>query len=299
MHDTMRGMSSHATLPVFYDPRQHTDANVSTSPSAGKPAQVMARWEQSGIPIVRMPVMPATPEQFALAHDQGYVAGVLAGQYANGFGNRLPAVAATLPWTTGSLVSAAIHVARRGGVAISPTSGFHHAGHRSGGGYCTFNGLMVAARVLQTQGLARRIGILDIDMHYGDGTADIIVRLGVQDIHHWTFGEHHSERGTADTFMAELPGVLRGFDDRDLVIYQAGADPYIHDPLGGVLTGEQLRSRDRLVFRHFARTRVPLVWNLAGGYSRDAAGTIAPVLAIHQATLEECFAAYAGAPAAP
>ena len=53
--------------------------------------------------------------------------------------------------------------------------------------------------------------------------------------------------------------------------------------------------RDRLVFRQFARTRIPLAWNLAGGYTLDEAGTIAPVLAIHQATLEECHAAYADA----
>lgn len=295
-------MSPRTPLPVFYDPRQHTDANISTSPSAGKPAKVMASWEQSGIPLVRMPVTPATPQQFELAHDAAYVEGVLAARYNNGFGNRLPEVAATLPWTTGSLVSAAVHVARHGGVAISPTSGFHHARHRSGGGYCTFNGLMVAARVLQLEGLARKIGILDIDMHYGDGTEDIIFRLDLQNIHHWTFGAHHGAhhggRHAAHDFMRDLPGVLDTFDDCDLVLYQAGADPFIDDPLGGVLTLEQLRLRDRLVFRQFARTRVPLAWNLAGGYTLDAAGTIAPVLAIHDATLEECFAAYSDAASA-
>ena len=66
-------MSPRTPLPVFYDPRQHTDANVSVSPSAGKPAQVMARWEQSGIPLARMLVMPASREQLELAHDPGYV----------------------------------------------------------------------------------------------------------------------------------------------------------------------------------------------------------------------------------
>ena len=60
----------------------------------------------------------------------------------------------------------------------------------------------------------------------------------------------------------------------------------------GVLTREQLRTRDRLVFQHFARKRIPLAWNLAGGYTRDAAGTIEPVLQIHDATLHECHAAY-------
>lgn len=281
-------------VPVFFDPRQHTDENVSMSPSAGKPAQVMGRWEASGVPIVRMPVTPATVDELALAHAREYVEEVLAGRRRNGFGNTLAAVAATLPWTTGSLVSAARFVAREGGVAVSPTSGFHHARHGGGGGFCTFNGLMVAVRVLQSEGLARRIGILDIDMHYGDGTDDIIFKLGVEGVHHWTFGAHHGSPRTAEAFVAGLPTVLAGFDDCEVVLYQAGADPFVEDPLGGVLTLEQLRMRDRLVFRHFARTRVPLVWNLAGGYCLDAAGTIAPVLGIHMATLEECFAAYSG-----
>jgi hypothetical protein len=115
---------SGAPLPVFYDPRQHTEANESFSPSAGKPAKVVARWQRSKIPVRLMPVEPVTPEQLALAHSREYVDGVLAGRVPNGFGNTLKEVATTLPWTTGSLVSAAIHVAQNGGVAVSPTSGF-------------------------------------------------------------------------------------------------------------------------------------------------------------------------------
>lgn len=279
-------------LPVFYDPRQQTDANVSMSPSAGKPAQVMDSWTRLGIPLRVMPVAPASREQLRLAHDIAYVDGVLDLKQPNGFGNRLPQIAATLPWTTGSMVSAARHVARHGGVAVSPTSGFHHAMHRNGGGFCTFNGLMVAVRVLQVEGLARRIGILDIDMHYGNGTDDIIRRLDVRGVRHWTFGSHVESHSEAQAFLAELPAVLAGFDGCEVVLYQAGADPYIEDPLGGVLTMDELRLRDRIVFEHFARTRVPLVWNLAGGYTRDERGTIAPVLAIHDATLTECAAAY-------
>jgi acetoin utilization deacetylase AcuC-like enzyme len=77
------------------------------------------------------------------------------------------------------------------------------------------------------------------------------------------------------------------------VLYQAGADPFIHDPLGGVLTAEQLRRRDEIVFDWSASSAIPLAWNLAGGYARDAAGTIRPVLDIHDATLLACHAAYA------
>lgn len=279
-------------LAVFYDPRQHTDANVSESPSAGKPAQVMASWRRSGVPIEVMEVVPATREQLQTAHTAAYVEEVLELRRGNGFGNRLAEVAATLPWTTGSMVSAAVHAARHGGVAVSPTSGFHHACHGHGGGFCTFNGLMVATRVLQLEGLARTVGILDLDMHYGNGTDDILRRVGIQDVVHWTFGEHVDGPGDAQRFMDELPRVLATFAGCDVVLYQAGADPFVDDPLGGVLTMTQLRERDRIVFREFAARRIPLAWNLAGGYARDAAGTIAPVLAIHDATLAECAAAY-------
>ena len=110
-------------LEVFYDPRQHTDDNSSYSPSAGKPALVVESWKCLSVPLTFMSVEPTTVEQFALAHDRAYVEGVLSGRLHNGFGNRLPAVAATFPWTTGSMVSAAIRVAHAGGVAISPTNG--------------------------------------------------------------------------------------------------------------------------------------------------------------------------------
>lgn len=289
--------SDHTVIPVFYDPRQHTDANESFSPSAGKPALVVERWKSLQIPLRFQPVEPASAELLALAHSREYVDGVLAGRLPNGFGNTSPEVAATLPWTTGSFVSAAIHVARHGGVAASPTSGFHHAHHDHGAGFCTFNGLVVATRALQTRGLARRIGILDCDVHYGDGTAEILERLNVPDVHHWTFGAYFGSPEQGETFLQALPDVLAGFAGCEVVLYQAGADPFIDDPLGGVLTGEQLRRRDRLVFQHFARVGIPLVWNLAGGYTRDPAGTIGPVLDIHDATMQECHAAYAAAAA--
>jgi acetoin utilization deacetylase AcuC-like enzyme len=280
-------------LPVFYDPRQHTDANESFSPSAGKPAKVVESWQALGIPLRIEAVEPAAPATIARAHAREYVDGVLALRVDNGFGNRSPEVAATLPWTVGSLVSAAAHVARRGGVAVSPTSGFHHAHHDHGGGFCTFNGLMVAVLALQDRGLARRVGILDCDVHYGDGTADILTRLGVPGVHHWTFGGEYGDEADGEPFLRGLPGVLAGFAGCDVVLYQAGADPFIDDPLGGVLTADQLRRRDELVFGHFAAAGIPLAWNLAGGYTRDAAGTIRPVLDIHDTTLRACHAAYA------
>jgi acetoin utilization deacetylase AcuC-like enzyme len=111
------------------------------------------------------------------AHDADYVRGVLELRLPNGFGDCSPGVAASLPYTSGAMLAAARHAWRRGRTAVAPCSGFHHAGWAHGGGFCTFNGLMVTAAALRAEG-ARKVGILDCDMHDGDGTDDIIDALG-------------------------------------------------------------------------------------------------------------------------
>lgn len=77
-----------------------------------------------------------------------------------------------------------------------------------------------------------------------------------------------------------------------MVLYQAGADPHVNDPLGGWLTTEQLRERDGLVFSGLKALGIPVAWNLAGGYQLDAAGGISPILEIHDNTLRECARVY-------
>jgi acetoin utilization deacetylase AcuC-like enzyme len=174
-------------------------------------------------------------------------------------------------------------------VAVSPTSGFHHAGHDFGGGFCTFNGLMVAAIRAHDLGLARRILILDMDQHYGNGTDDIIEKLNIDYIDHITASKSYD---TAEAAMAASDlSRNEALADRqyDLVLYQAGADIHVDDPLGGLLTTEQMRRRDCNVFGGCAAFGAPIVWNLAGGYQRDDEGTIAPVLALHRNTMIECI----------
>lgn len=269
-------------MNVWYTPKLLGPPQV-RSPSAHKPKEVVASWLRLAPDLRILEPTPVTRDQLMLAHDPAYVDGVLSGRIRNGFGNTSPEVAASLPWTSGAMLSAARDALANKSCAIAPVSGFHHACWKSAGGFCTFNGLIVAARVLLEEGAARRIGILDADTHYGDGTDDILTHLGETRIEHYTVGEHYTEPGQAAAFFRELPRILARFRDCDLLLYQAGADPHIDDPLGGWLDDEQLARRDREVFRHCRAEGLPIAWNLAGGYQEP----LRKVLDVHDRTLIE------------
>ena len=153
-------------LSIHFTPKMVANVD-SYSPSAGKPAQVMASWAELGFPLEVVAPQPVSAEQFALAHDRAFVEGVLSGQIENGFGNTLPSVAASLPYTSGVMLSAARAALANQCGAIAHCLGFHHAGYDFAGGFCTVNGLIVTAAVLLAEGQVRKIGILDCDQHWG------------------------------------------------------------------------------------------------------------------------------------
>lgn len=276
------------TIPVFFDPRMVADAD-SFSPSAAKPPKVVESWKQLGIPLDVRPVCPVTVKDLCLAHDATMVSEILACRMENGFGNTLETVARSLPYTSGAMLEAAREAIRNRAVAMAPVSGFHHAGYDFAGGFCTFNGLIVAAQVLLRDGTAKRIGIVDFDQHYGDGTEDCIKRLNLKDgIRHFTVGRIYRSSEHAEEFLARIPAILGQMQDCDVVLYQAGADPHVDDPLGGWLTDEQLAYRDQAVFGAARALCIPVAWNLAGGYQNP----IENVLAIHDETLKACARIY-------
>ena len=186
------------------------------------------------------------------------------------------------------MASAAIALNHNGIGAVAPCSGFHHAGYGFGGGFCTFNGLMVAAQDVLTKNAAHKIGILDLDMHWGNGTQDIIDKLGLaSQVPHYS--QHHRAE-EAEVFLDGLAQLMtQQFGDCDLLIYQAGADSHIHDPLGGYLCTAQMHRRDDIVFATCRHLHLPVAWNLAGGYQRDDQNSIRPVLDLHDNT----FSSYA------
>ena len=272
-------------MQVFYRPEQSVIVH-SASPSAGKPALVVADWrERFGERITIADFEPVMREDFYRVHDRAYVDAVFALERPNGFGTRQPEVPESLRYTSGSMRAAALAAWRRGGITASPTAGFHHAHYRGGGAYCTFNGLVLAALAVLDAG-ARQLAIIDCDYHYGDGTHDILLRLGLYDrVRHWTLGAHN--RGSERQVLARLEaGLAEYLPGSELLIYQAGADSHEDDPLGGVFTTAGYRERDRLVFTAAARAGVPVAWNLAGGYQEP----LEKVLELHAITMEEGLA---------
>jgi acetoin utilization deacetylase AcuC-like enzyme len=281
------------TIPVYYTPSMVADSQ-SYSPSAEKPAAVIASWREARFPLEVVAPRPLDAGELASAHDRRMVDAILEGRRDNGFGNRSPEVAATLPYTSGAMYAAAVRALADRRVAVAPVSGFHHAGFDSPGGYCTFNGLVITARLLKRRQNVSRVGILDFDQHFGDGTEAIIRLMHLDWIVHHTAGRFDYGPDDAETFLAGIPRTLDDLRDAGcaVVLYQAGADPHIDDPLGGFLTSEQLRRRDEAVFRGCRARALPVAWNLAGGYRKAPDGGLRPVLDVHDHTMRECVAVY-------
>ena len=276
-------------LTVFY-----TGAMVAVfptdSPSPRKPALVVQDWQEHGLAIEIAAPAPVTKADYLLAHEAAFVEEIFAGQTDNGFFNRDEQVLASLPYTTGAMFAAAVHAINAQTFACAPVSGFHHAKYSEIGVYCTFNGLVVTAQKLKANSLAQKVGILDYDMHYGDGTDDIILRLGLDYITHYSAGREFRRAEQAPQFFRDIPRHMERMKDCQVILYQAGADPHQSDPLGGWLTTEQLRERDRLVFDTARRLKIPIAWNLAGGYQEEPDESIPNVLEIHRNTALECLA---------
>lgn len=267
--------------------------NESFSPSAGKPKAVVAAWQALDLPIELQPIVPVTVDELRAAHQPKFVENILSCRAENGFGNRSADVARSLPYTSGAMLCAA-RTALASGITCAPVSGFHHANYASAGGFCTFNGLMVTAVRLLADRKLRRILILDCDMHYGNGTDDIIGQLKLESaVENLTFGRWYSTPAQGDRYLEHLEREVRRFQDFDLVLYQAGADVHVDDPLGGVLTTEQMRRREEIVFGGAKAAGVPLAWNLAGGYQQP----LSKVIDLHVQTMRECARAYVAAPA--
>ena len=255
---------------------------------------------------------PVTGIDLLRVHTAEYIAAIRTGE------PRALAESQKFPWspqlypsvclTSGGCLAAA-RQALRDGVSAALVSGFHHACADHGEGFCTFNGLVVAADALRSTGEARRVAVLDMDLHYGNGTAqlaanrpdlfavsiygnDYWANVPYRDVtlrHHEDGGNHRSHALPAGcdraTMLRILDGALPAIAEwkPDLLLYQAGADPYHEDPFSPLaLDHEDLRARDRRVFEFARQQRIPIAWVLAGGYTKD----VSKVVRVHVGTFE-------------
>ena len=237
----------------------------------------------------------AADEQLRLVHDPAYLERVFCGTLSVKEVRRIG-----LPWSpelvercrrsVGSTL-AACRAALQDGLAVSLTGGTHHAFADRGEGFCVFNDCAVAARVLQREGRAGRLVIIDCDAHQGNGTAAIMAG----DPTVYTFSMHgaknfpfHKERSDCDIEMPDgaddaiYLDLLDAALDRvlpaaraDLAIYLAGADAYAGDSLGRLgLTKAGLAARDRLVFERCREAGLPVAVVMGGGYARRLEDTV-------------------------
>jgi len=251
----------------------------------------------------------AALDQLELVHTPDYVIRLRSGRLSALEQRRIG-----FPWSphlversrrsTGGTILAA-RAALTDGKAVHLAGGTHHAFPDGGQGFCVFNDVAVAVRVLQAERLARRVVIIDCDVHQGNGTASIFGG----DTNVFTFSMHGGRNfpfrkcaGDLDVALPDRTGdgaylerlresLLRRLPlpAADIAFYLAGADPYAKDRLGRLkLTRKGLALRDAMVIDACRQLDLPLVIVMAGGYADD----IDQIVAIHAATVE--IAARAG-----
>lgn len=214
-----------------------------------------------------------------------------------------------LPWSPGlvqrtcTAVGGTILTAKlalQNGIACNTAGGTHHAFPDYGSGFCIFNDLAIAARVLKRQGLVERILVLDLDVHQGDGTAWIFQddpsvftfsmhcavnfpgRKQVSDLD-IPLAEGLEDDGYLRQLTAHLPDLLSQVRP-DLVLYDAGADIHKDDRLGKLaISNTGLFQRDWYVFDTCLRAGYPVACVIGGGYGDDMAALIYRHSLLHRA----------------
>jgi acetoin utilization deacetylase AcuC-like enzyme len=286
---------------VVYSPTAYADIGPHVFPIE-KYARVHHRLTaEDGLTRTLVP-SPATDEELLRVHTRAYLNDLASGRHTSRtWASELPMspeITGFFRLSCGGTVLAA-RTALENGWAAHNGGGFHHAFAEKAEGFCYLNDLAVAARSAQAEGLARRVAVIDLDVHQGNGTAAIFS----DDPSVFTFSVHQEdnypikERGdldislpswdprragspmVTDELYLELlqPALSRALDSfrPDLVLYQAGADPYENDQLGGFrLTIEGLAARDEVVFRSCRERAVPYAVTLGGGYAIDTDDTV-------------------------
>jgi acetoin utilization deacetylase AcuC-like enzyme len=249
------------------------------------------------------PTLPPT-EWLELVHDPAYIQAYYTGTLDPKAQRRIG-----LPWSPelvnrtcialgGSILTAKLAIEH--GIACNTAGGTHHAFANMGSGFCIFNDLAISARVVQKLGLAKKILIVDLDVHQGDGTAAIF--KGDPSV--FTFSMHCEINFPSKKQTSDLDVPLReGMEDAeylkilakylpdllsqvkpDLVLYDAGVDPHLNDRLGKLaLTNTGIFDRDLYVLDTCVSQGYPIACVIGGGYAEDLPSLVYRHSLLHRA----------------
>jgi len=275
---------------------------------------------QRSLPGLRVTeALPASDGELALAHDPAWIDAVKEGTTSPAQQREIG-----FPWSERMVerarrsVGATIAAARAAlisneGVAANLAGGTHHAYAHKGAGYCVFNDVAVAARLMQaewhrTRRALLRVIVIDLDVHQGNGTAAIfkddptVFTLSMHGDRNFPFRKEASDLDVAlpdgcqdAAYLAALDLALQQAWQRHhdeppaLAFFLAGADPHEDDRLGRLkLSSAGLAERDRRVLDFLWQRQVPVALSMAGGYGRDVHTTVA----VHRQTLAHAYLAW-------
>lgn len=236
---------------------------------------------------------PASKKDLLLVHDPDYVDDLLHARLTERtLSSELPiskAIIRAFLLAAGGTIRAC-QEALETGSAVNLAGGFHHAFADHAEGFCYINDMAVGIRKIQKRKKTLRVAVIDCDLHQGNGTAYIFK----DDESVYTFSIHqrnlypvkrdsswdiHLRNGVGDEeYLAHLRRAVPAIIDKfkpELVLYQAGADPYKGDQLGDLgLTIGGLKQRDELVLRECKKQGLPVATLLGGGYAWDTRDTV-------------------------
>ncbi len=307
-------------IQIFHDPRYEADIGEHIMPIR-KFRLVRAAVEAAQLPVSIASPEPIADEDLLRVHTAEYIEAIRTGEpRALAQSQKFPwspELADAVRWTNGGCV-AALYAALQHGVAGNLASGFHHAHGPHGEGFCTFNGLIVSLERARAEGLLKRALILDMDLHYGNGTAALLETRpdfhGLSIYGNWykknlAYRDVTAERAPdtenawsipvpagadGEQYLDILKASLKPAIERarpDVLWYQAGADPYKEDPYSPLnLDHADLKARDAYVFETARALGLPVAWVLAGGYTKDTS----KVVQVHLNTAIACCEVFAG-----
>jgi len=251
---------------------------------------VMQALRASGAPLTEHAPEPMPRAWLEAVHDPAYVDEVFRAEVPRDKERRIgfpvtERIRDRVRHTNGGTWLAA-QLAMRHGYAANSAAGSHHALVDTGAGYCVFNDLAVASNRLIAEGDAKRILIVDLDVHQGDGTASLTVHrddiftLSLHAEKNFPVRKARSDldvplpdslddEGYMRALEQHLPAAFEQFQP-DFMFYQAGVDPHVADKLGRLsLTDLGLEQRDRFVVSFARRNGIPIASTLGGGYGDD------------------------------